>query len=78
MNDQGPTPNQKTLPELVAAILQEDIQVVSRGLALRQPPVNDDYDSWDILESGKYKPELWLYVAESVIRAIDRYRAAER
>jgi hypothetical protein len=73
---QGPAPAKKTLVETVAAVLQEDIQPEKQGLALRQPPINeDDYDSWAYVKPYGYEPEKWLYVAESVIRAIDRYRA---
>ena len=68
---------EKTETELIAAILQEDIQVDREGLALRQPPIyGDDSDSWAYLNPGEYKPELWQYVAESVIRALDRRRKA--
>jgi len=71
---QGPTPSKKTLAQTVASIMREDIQPPYNGkLSLRQPPINeDDSDSW----SGEWeKPEKWLFVAESVIRAIDRYRS---
>lgn len=71
---QGPTLPEKTLAETVASIMREDIQPPHGGkLSLRQPPINgDDYDSW----SGEWqKYEKWLYAAESVIAAVDRYRS---
>lgn len=74
---QAPASIEKSLPELVAAIMQEDIQLSGResALNLRQPPIDDDDDNWDSLTGTEYSPEKWLYAAESVIAAIDRYRS---
>jgi len=75
---QGPSPTKKTLIETVAAILQEDIQPqgLDSKILLRQPPFNDDdYDSWATVKGAEHSPEKWQCVAESVIKAIDRYRS---
>lgn len=72
---QGPAPKEKSEVELVAAIMQEDIQLSGGKLLLRQEPIDDDYDNWASISGNEYKPELWLAAAASVIRAIDRRRS---
>ncbi len=74
---QGPAPRKKTLVETVGAILREDISIpFKEATQLRQPPINeDDHDSWAVVRAGDSDYKKWDYVAESVIRAIDRYRS---
>lgn len=66
-----PTPKDD-LTTHIAKILREDISIpYGVHIDLRQPPINeDDHDSW-AEDNGL---DTWLYVAQSVIDAVDRYR----
>lgn len=69
---QAPTPKEDDLVTYVAKILREDISIpYGVHIDLRQPPINeDDHDSW-AEDNGL---ETWLYVAQSVVDAVDSYR----
>lgn len=66
-----------SLVETVSAVLREDIQCRhDQPMQLRQPPINeDDYDSWAFDNGTDGKK--WEYVAESIIKTIDRYMSRQ-
>lgn len=72
---QAPQQPKDDLVTHVAKILREDISIpYGVHIDLRQPPINDDdHDNW-AEDDGL---GTWLYVAASIVSAVDRYRSKE-